>query len=226
MKPTNLLFIMADEHNRAMMSCSGHPLVKTPNLDALAARGTRFTKAYTTCPICVPARASIATGRYNHEIRYWDNATAYDGRIKGWGHRLQDAGIPVESIGKLHYRRDEDPLGLDVRQVPMYIKDGVGSITAAVRDPMPPFDPASKEKPGFAAKACEGESNYTKYDLKVADLACDWLAGDVAADGTQPWCLYVSFLSLCRIPSSTPKAATSAIPGSKLWGCASRMPMA
>ena len=195
MKPTNLLFIMADEHNRAMMSCSGHPLVKTPNLDALAARGTRFTKAYTTCPICVPARASIATGRYNHEIRYWDNATAYDGRIKGWGHRLQDAGIPVESIGKLHYRRDEDPLGLDVRQVPMYIKDGVGSITAAVRDPMPPFDPASKEKPGFAAKACEGESNYTKYDLKVADLACDWLAGDVAADGTQPWCLYVSFLS-------------------------------
>jgi choline-sulfatase len=195
MKPTNLLFIMADEHNRAMMSCSGHPLVKTPNLDALAARGTRFTNAYTNCPICVPARASIATGRYNHDIRYWDNATAYDGRIKGWGHRLQDAGIPVESIGKLHYRRDEDPLGLDVRQVPMYIKDGVGSISAALRDPMPPFDPASKDKPGFAAKACEGESNYTKYDLKVADLSCEWLAGDVAADGEKPWCLYVSFLS-------------------------------
>ena len=195
MKPANLLFIMADEHNRAMMSCSGHPLVKTPNLDALAARGTRFTNAYTNCPICVPARASIATGRYNHDIRYWDNATAYDGRIKGWGHRLQDAGIPVESIGKLHYRRDEDPLGLDVRQVPMYIKDGVGSISAALRDPMPPFDPASKKKPGFAAKACEGESNYTKYDLKVADLACEWLACDVAADSEKPWCLYVSFLS-------------------------------
>jgi choline-sulfatase len=195
MKPTNLLFIMADEHNRAMMSCSGHPLVKTPNLDALAARGTRFTNAYTNCPICVPARASIATGRYNHDIRYWDNATAYDGRIKGWGHRLQDAAIPVESIGKLHYRRDEDPLGLDVRQVPMYIKDGIGSISAALRDPMPPFDPASKKKPGFAARACEGESNYTKYDLKVADLACEWLACDVAADIEKPWCLYVSFLS-------------------------------
>ena len=39
MKPQNFLFIMADEHNRAMMGCSGHPLVKTPNLDALAARG-------------------------------------------------------------------------------------------------------------------------------------------------------------------------------------------
>ena len=63
MKPKNLLFIMADEHNRAMMGCSGHALVKTPNLDALAARGTRFTNAYTNSPICVPARASLATGR-------------------------------------------------------------------------------------------------------------------------------------------------------------------
>jgi len=195
MKPKNLLFIMADEHNRAMMGCSGHALVKTPNLDALASRGTRFTNAYTNSPICVPARASLATGRYNHEIRYWDNATAYDGRVSGWGHKLQNAGIPVESIGKLHYRRDEDPLGLDVRQVPMYIKDGVGSVTAAIRDPMPPFDPQSKRKPGFAAKACVGESDYTKYDLKVADIAEEWLLSDAAADEMQQWCLFVSFLS-------------------------------
>jgi len=194
-KPQNFLFIMADEHNRAMMGCSGHPLVKTPNLDALAARGTRFANAYTNSPICVPARAAMATGRYNHEICYWDNATAYDGHVSGWGHRLQNAGVPVESIGKLHYRRDEDPLGFDKRQVPMYIKDGVGSITAAIRDPMPPFDPKSKKKPGFAAKACEGDSDYTKYDLKVADLAERWLMSDVAADKTKQWCLFVSFLS-------------------------------
>ena len=91
----NFLFIMADEHNRAMMGNAGHPLVKTPHLDALADRGTRFTSAYSNCPICVPARASIATGRYNHEICYWDNATAYDGRVSGWGHRLQNAGVDL-----------------------------------------------------------------------------------------------------------------------------------
>ena len=64
MKPTNLIFIMSDEHNKRVLGCYGHPMIKTPNLDALAARGTRFTNAYTNCPICVPARASFATGQY------------------------------------------------------------------------------------------------------------------------------------------------------------------
>ena len=100
MEPRNLLVIMADEHNPKMLGCAGHPLVQTPNLDALAARGTRFDRAYTNSPICIPARASFATGRYVHDIGYWDNAIAYDGRVKGWGHHLQEAGVCVESIGK------------------------------------------------------------------------------------------------------------------------------
>ena len=74
MQPKNFLVIMSDEHNPKVMGCSGHGMIKTPHLDALAARGTRFTDAYTTSPICVPARASFATGRYVHQIRYWDNA--------------------------------------------------------------------------------------------------------------------------------------------------------
>lgn len=205
MRRSNILIIMADEHNRAMMGCAGHKLVKTPNLDALAARGTRFTQAYTNCPICVPSRAAFQTGNYTHRVRYWDNAIAYDGAIDGWGHRLQTGGYRVESIGKLHYRREEDPLGYDIKHIPMYIKEGVGSLTAAVRDPLPDLDPAAKDKPGFAAKACAGESSYTQYDRKVADLSCDWLAErglaergaekTGAADDGRPWALFASFLS-------------------------------
>src|SRR3546814_10142833 len=100
------------------MGCAGHPIVKTPNLDGLARKGTRFSAAYTPSPICVPARASIATGRYVHEHRCWDNAIAYDGRTPSWGHRLQQAGIRVESIGKLHYRKEEDATGFDPQQLP------------------------------------------------------------------------------------------------------------
>ena len=59
--PANLLVLMSDEHNPKFLGAAGHPFVATPNLDALAARGTRFTSAYTTCPICVPARAAFAT---------------------------------------------------------------------------------------------------------------------------------------------------------------------
>lgn len=73
-KSKNLLVIMSDEHQSRALSCTNHPLVKTPNLDRLAARGIRFTDAYTPSPICVPARAAFATGRYVHDIRLWDNA--------------------------------------------------------------------------------------------------------------------------------------------------------
>ena len=97
----NVLFIMSDEHQQKASGCYGHPFVKTPTIDKLAASGTRFTNAYTNSPICVPARASFATGRYVHDIGYWDNAHAYEGRIKGWGHALQKAGMHCLSIGKL-----------------------------------------------------------------------------------------------------------------------------
>ena len=77
----NLLIIISDEHRKDAMGHLGHPQVKTPNLDALAARGTVFTDAYTPSPMCVPTRASIATGDHVHKIRHWDSATPYDGKI-------------------------------------------------------------------------------------------------------------------------------------------------
>jgi choline-sulfatase len=45
MKPANLLFILSDEHNRRVLGCSGHPMIKTPNLDRLAQSGVRFSHA-------------------------------------------------------------------------------------------------------------------------------------------------------------------------------------
>ena len=85
----NLLVLMSDEHNPRVLGAAGHALARTPNLDRLAARGTRFTAAYTTSPICVPARAGFATGRYPHQIGYWDNADAYDGAVPSWHHLLR-----------------------------------------------------------------------------------------------------------------------------------------
>ena len=126
MEKSNILLIMVDEFRRDALGCAGHKVVQTPNLDTLAARGTRFTNAYTNCPICVPARAAFATGNYANKTGYWDNSIAWDGRIRSWSHVLQDASVKVETIGKLHYRSSDDPLGLDQSHIPMYIKDGVG----------------------------------------------------------------------------------------------------
>ncbi|MGI9380777.1 MAG: sulfatase-like hydrolase/transferase, partial [Methyloligellaceae bacterium] len=75
MSSHNLVIIVDDQHNKNMLGCYGHPLVQTPNLDRLASMGTRFTNAYTPSPLCVAARASLATGQYVHKTKCWDNAT-------------------------------------------------------------------------------------------------------------------------------------------------------
>ncbi|MDR2116947.1 MAG: sulfatase-like hydrolase/transferase [Planctomycetaceae bacterium] len=59
----NVLFIMTDQHRYDILGCAGNSVVKTPNLDALAADGVRFTSAYTQCPVCTPARTCILTGK-------------------------------------------------------------------------------------------------------------------------------------------------------------------
>ena len=100
-KPRNLLFIMSDEHSKRVLGCHGHPMIRTPNLDALAGRGVRFTDAYCNSPICVPSRAALATGRHVHKIRFWDNAIPYDGSVPSWHHRLRDAGHETTAIGKI-----------------------------------------------------------------------------------------------------------------------------
>ena len=137
MQPRNMLFIMSDEHSRRVLGCYGHDMIRTPNLDRLAARGVRFTDAYCNSPICVPSRASFATGRYVHQIRFWDNAFPYDGGVPSWGHRLIAAGHRSVSIGKLHYRSIEDDNGFDEEVMPLHVVDGVGDLLGMIRDDLP-----------------------------------------------------------------------------------------
>ena len=86
-----------------MLGAVGHSHVRTPNLDKLASEGVLFENAYCNSPICVPSRAILATGRYNAEIGYWDNADPYDGKIPSWGHRAVEGDCDAVSIGKLHF---------------------------------------------------------------------------------------------------------------------------
>ncbi|MBT5640538.1 MAG: sulfatase-like hydrolase/transferase, partial [Rhodobiaceae bacterium] len=72
MEPKNLIFIMADEHNSNFLGVTGNKYIKTPNLDSLARDGVLFNNAYTPSPLCVPARAAMATGQHVHNISYWD----------------------------------------------------------------------------------------------------------------------------------------------------------
>ncbi len=196
-KRRNTLVIMSDEHSRKIVGAYGNEHVVTPNLDALASRGTLFESAYCNSPICVPSRASLHTGLYPHQIRKWDNAMPYDGKPKGWGHSLQEANVPVVSIGKLHFRDSASDTGFDEQILPLHVKDGIGDPTTLLRHDPPPR-PGTKQ---LSAMAGKGETPYWEYDFNVASEAERWLASRGQDNG---WTLFVSFV-LPHFPLNAPK---------------------
>ena len=192
LRPKNLVILLSDEHNSAAMGCAGHAEVLTPRLDALAARGTRFTAAYTASPICVPARTALANGRYVHEAGYWDNVDAWDGKTRSWHHVLRDHGHTVVSIGKLHYRGwAGDDYGFTESQIPMHIHEGRGELRMLLRNPPPDLGDGS----GFLGKAGPGESDYTRYDRDITARALKWIADQAARPSAKPWVLMVSIVA-------------------------------
>jgi choline-sulfatase len=189
-EPRNLLFILSDEHTRDISGCYGDTIVRTPNIDALAARGVRFTNAYTPCPICVPARAALATGRWVHQCRAWDNAAPYHGEIASWHHRLRENGHRVVSIGKLHFRATEDDNGFSEEILPLHVLEGKGDLIGAMREP----PPRRGSMPALAKSAGPGESKYNDYDRDITAAACQWLAQAAKRESDKPWALFVSLV--------------------------------
>ena len=99
----NILLIMADQLMPFLTGAYGHPVVKTPNLDRLVREGVRFDAAYSSCPLCAPARASLMTGRHVSNIRSFDNASAFDSEEPTIAHYLAAAGYDTAASGKMHY---------------------------------------------------------------------------------------------------------------------------
>ncbi|MCP5149744.1 MAG: sulfatase-like hydrolase/transferase [Ectothiorhodospiraceae bacterium] len=190
MQPKNLLFLFSDQHTRNALGCYGHPMVRTPHLDSLAARGTRFRNAYTNSPICVPARAVLATGRYVFETGYWDNAKPYEGSVPSWHHRLGHAGHRVESIGKLHFRSARDPNGFAAEHIPMHVVGGQGDLLGSLRD----GSALLTKYRGYLDGAGAGDSTYIGYDRDITQAAIRWLTAAAERSDERPWALFVSLV--------------------------------
>ncbi len=179
----NIIMIMSDEHSFSAMRCAGNNVVKTPNLDRLAQISNHFTNAYTTCPVCAPARASWFTGQYVNRIGTWDNSTPYDGTVPGISTYLKEFGVPTYHFGKTHFHHegdyqfeDGDLFGYMGRpDVGCYFRDQrVGRINAEKRF----------EKIGLKEK--------TSFDDRVTELAINWLKEN--RDKEEPWLLNVGLL--------------------------------
>lgn len=102
-KKPNILFIMADQLTPFLTGAYGHKVVKTPNLDKLVEDGIRFDAAYTPCPLCTPARASLMTGKYASDLRCYDNASPFSSEEPSFAHYLTVAGYETVLSGKMHF---------------------------------------------------------------------------------------------------------------------------
>lgn len=116
MSHKNILFIMCDQLRFDYLGCSGHPTIRTPNIDRLAARGVRFSNAYCQSPICGPSRMSAYTGRYVSSHGSSSNFAPLRVGEKNIGHHLNPLGMRTVLVGKTHMVADKEGmqrLGVD-----------------------------------------------------------------------------------------------------------------
>lgn len=101
----NILLITCDELRADALSCYGNRVISSPNLDALAARGTRYERAYCNSPWCLPSRCSLATGLYPHRNGAYSNFRdiPLDPEAPNIYTLLRGAGYHTGHIGKCHY---------------------------------------------------------------------------------------------------------------------------
>jgi len=102
LKRPNFVFICTDQQRNDSLGCCGNPLAATPHLDRLAAKGVRFTRHNTPCPICSPSRASLFTGLYPRHHKLAVNGMALDTEIPTLPAMLSQAGYRTYGIGKHH----------------------------------------------------------------------------------------------------------------------------
>ncbi|MCB0088330.1 MAG: sulfatase-like hydrolase/transferase [Caldilineaceae bacterium] len=130
MNRPNLLYIHTDQHTPFVTGCYGDPLVRTPNLDRLAAGGARFDQVYCASPICVPSRMSMLTARHPHHNRVWTNNHILDSAIPTHAHAMGAVGYQPTLIGRMHSVGPDQLHGYAQRLVgdhsPNYIGGGPG----------------------------------------------------------------------------------------------------
>jgi choline-sulfatase len=111
----NVMFVMADQLAPHFTGTYGHPIVATPHLDALAARGARFDAAYCHSPLCAPARFTMLAGQPVSAIGAWDNASELPAATPTLAHYLALAGYRTVLSGKMHFVGPDQLHGFEER---------------------------------------------------------------------------------------------------------------
>ncbi|HXK54838.1 MAG TPA: sulfatase-like hydrolase/transferase, partial [Hyphomicrobiales bacterium] len=132
-RPSFILFV-TDQQRADFLGCYGHPLLQTPNIDALAARGAVFDRFYVASPVCMPNRASLMTGRLPSAHGVRANGIPLAAHNVTFVELLRDAGYRTALIGKSHLQNfsGKPPLVARPRAHPGFHRPG-GALAEARR---------------------------------------------------------------------------------------------
>ena len=188
----NILLVMADQLVPFLTRAYGHPVVRTPALDRLAAEGIRFDAAYTPYPLCSPARAALVTGRYASRLGCYDNASILPADEPTVAHYLTNAGYDTVLTGKMHF------VGPD--QLHGFRRRLTTDVFPATMDWVPTMDEEGRFVRGGHARSYVppevGVRPWTKflsYDEETHFRALEYLRERARLDPEEPFFLTVSY---------------------------------
>jgi arylsulfatase A-like enzyme len=160
----NVLFLMSDDM-RPDLGCYGHPIVKSPNLDALAKAGVRFDRAYCQYPLCNPSRTSLLTGRHPTTTGVLDNTVAFRTAHPDWvslPQHFKANGYASLRTGKIFHGGIDDPEA--------WTEGGDPKNAQPAKKP----DPATRQKQSDRIVVLDGDGD-SHGDFKTADRAIEYL---------------------------------------------------
>ena len=168
----NLLLIVLDDLGYADLSCQGSPDIRTPNIDALAESGIRFTAGYVPVSVCGPSRASLLTGRYAAGFGIQGNGDAEIGiplETKNIAEYLKRGGYSTKAIGKWHlgFSLEQSPLARGFDEFCGHLSGGVNYL---------PFSPSGEK---WNLDRDRGKIQKNGVDLGVGDLPADTYLTDL-----------------------------------------------
>ena len=147
MKRPNILLFITDQHRADYLGCYGHPVLKTPHIDSIAARGVRFERFYVATPVCMPNRSTLMTGRMPSAHGVRSNGIPLSLRTNTFVDALHASGYATALVGKSHLQNFGDYPAILKRPRPRPGDQVLDSDFAEARKPAVIDGPYDQEHP-------------------------------------------------------------------------------